>query len=350
MTTGENAESQPSPQVTDAQVQPSPKAKVCVRCPVCNQLLQPEQIASCPTCHTDNTSWSELGVLDHISHFPVWLTAVIAAIGIILYLVLLAAGVILLVGAFWSGRDAPAPGQTLLPTLGGHGGVLLLCILIAAVIYISRHSLRHYELRRQTTPDGGRPSLGVVGVTLIILAVAAVIAILLGRQVLTGGELTFAGVRNSPGVFWIVYAILLPCVLLVAMLFGVKGYLQSLDERYARPACCDPLLLCAIAKAEIEKSYLGLRDVNPPSNSPSHVPAPFKKQKDPVEIVSSKRNSLGGLDLVIRHTCDKWEYDSETGVYRCTSEFKIYEATTDQWGKVQIFGERSPKQRTPGKS
>ena len=332
------------------QGQSSSEERTCVRCPVCNQLVLPDQLADCPTCHTDNTSWGKLGTLDHVRHFPTWLVVVIVGLGLLLYLLLLAAGAIFLIGLFWSGREMPAPGRTLLPGLAGHSGVLLLCILIAGVIYVSRRSLRHYELRRQTTPGDGRPSLGVVGVTLIILAVILVVSVLLGRQALTGGDLTFAGVRDSPGAFWIVYAILLPCVLLAAMLFGINGYLRSLDERYARPACCDPELLCAIAKAEIEKSYLGLKDDTTPKDPTPDVPTLLTKPENTVDIVSSKRNSLGGVDLVIRHTCGKWEYDTAIGGYRCTSEFKIYEATTDQWGKVQVFGERSPKQRSPGKA
>jgi hypothetical protein len=350
MTTTANEEKSSSAEVIGAPGQNSPGARDCVRCPVCNRLLRPAQLADCPTCHTDNTSWGKMGTMGHVSHFPTWLKILIAGLGLLLYVLLLAAGVIILISMFWPEREIPAPGQALLPGLAGHGGVLLLCIIIAGVIFASRHSLRHYALRRQSTPGEGRPSLGAVGVTLMIMALILVVAILLGRQSLTGGELTFASVRDVPGTFWIAYAILLPCALLAAMLFGVNSYLHNLDERYARPACCDPELLCAIAKSEIEDTYLGPKCDTTSAGPTTDAATLLTKPSRSVDIVSSKRNAVGGLDLVICHTCERWAYNAENGAYLRTAESKIYEASTDQWGKVQVFGERSPKRRTPGQS
>lgn len=322
------------------------------RCIVCNRFLAEANVKSCPTCKTDNTGWINSASPERVDLFPV------AAWGAVFVAVVLHQWGYLLLRGGW--MPSVAWGAAFMES----APIGVASVVVAAIIYALRDLLRHYELKRQFKTGGWRPSLILLAVFSVIIAIAIVLAVVLLAAVAAALTDTVESANPTGSVAPVTPLISLPFLSIAIMLIGVDAYVRNLNSRFPPPIYCDTNKMCEIVLKTLGDSYLALSPVkNLPTaeaarnSKPELTPAKndgsdadengvsVLRAPTCLEVVSLRHNKTAGLDLTIREHVTRWERQEREVEYTAKEEATEYDISTDEWAQITHFEPRKRKIR-----
>lgn len=377
---------------------PFPRTGDDRRCIVCNRFLAPADVASCPTCKTDNSGWINPASPERTDLFPVaaWCAVFVAV-------VLHQWGYLLLRGG-WS--PSLAWGAALMES----APIGVASVVVAAIIYALRDLLRHYELKRKLKLGGWRPGLIVLAVFAVIIAIVVAVAVVS----LTAVAATLAEAVEPADLTGSIAPVMplasLPFLTIAIMLLGVNTYVRRLQSRFPPPIYCDTNQMCEVVLRTLGDSYLTLipvkklathdealrpdgkqselkdrrnKDVGATtgedrgaektgnesdgaatastgSKQPETTPSkneradtrnadedalPILRAPTCFEVVSLRRNRTAGLDLIIKEHVTSWERQERAVEYAAKEEDPEYDVSTDEWAHITHFEQRKRKIR-----
>ncbi len=282
------------------------------RCLMCNSLIESGEPVTCRRCQTDNGAWVGQTFLVRLLEFP-WLV----------WLALLALMIVSKMASMW-----------------------LVVPALAILIYLSRSSLRLYELRRQHTPKSLRLSLVQWAIMLILLAAIGALAFVATRQWLEVGELSNWALWKLPDFSRYLRLFMIPATATAVMLFGVVGFIRKVDERFPRPIFCEVDQLQQVVLTAVRERYLGLGAAEEGQAEALALQEATQQSPAPLlDVVSIQQNYEGGLDMLLRLTRYENKSDLKTGERMWSPEQTSYELSTDRWGQIRGFKEQTKRSK-----